>query len=179
MAKDQSSVEYREIPGFPGYRVGNDGSVWSQWRTRPGGRFISKWHTLKPSPTSKGYCRVNLTDANGSVRCWFIHVLILTIFVGPCPPGQECRHINGIKTDNRLNNLCWGTPEQNRDDNHRFGVYGKGETHTQSKLTSDQVREIRSRRAAGESLNSLAASFGVRISNISSIARRRSWKHVE
>lgn len=32
MADDQPAVvEYRLIEGFPGYRVGNDGTVWTLW----------------------------------------------------------------------------------------------------------------------------------------------------
>jgi hypothetical protein len=34
----QPPVEYRDVPGFPGYRVGTDGSVWSCWERTAGGR---------------------------------------------------------------------------------------------------------------------------------------------
>src|SRR5215472_269740 len=42
----QSQVDYRDIPGFPGYRVGDDGSIWSAWRK--GGRGPSySWQKRK------------------------------------------------------------------------------------------------------------------------------------
>ena len=58
MAENQSTVEYRDIQGFPGYRVGSDGSVWTQWKSvcvhdRNGkviGRrsFLHEWNKLAP-----------------------------------------------------------------------------------------------------------------------------------
>lgn len=122
--------------------------------------------------------RVNLTAADGNVRMFRVHHLVLLAFVGPSPEGTECRHRNGIKTDNRADNLLWGTPLENRQDNHDLGVYERGERHTQAKLVEADVRAIRVRRANGESLKALAAEYGVKESNICSIAKRRSWKHV-
>jgi hypothetical protein len=45
-------------------------------------------------------------------------------------------------------------------------------------LTVDEVREIRSRRAAGERLADLARRFDVTECNISLIVNRRTWRHV-
>ncbi|WP_329064912.1 HNH endonuclease [Amycolatopsis sp. NBC_01480] len=47
-----------------------------------------------------------------------------------------------------------------------------------SKLTEDQVIEIRRLRAAGQTITSLAADFGVSNPLISMIARRVIWTHV-
>jgi hypothetical protein len=43
----------------------------------------------------------------------FVHVLIMETFIGPCPEGQEVRHLNDVKNDNRLENLAYGTRSQN------------------------------------------------------------------
>lgn len=48
-----------------------------------------------------------------------VHRLVLRAFVGACPPGQVCRHLNGDKKDNRLSNLAWGTLLENRQDRTR------------------------------------------------------------
>jgi hypothetical protein len=42
-----------------------------------------------------------------------VHRLILETFVGPRPPGKQCRHLNGDSLDNRLENLAWGTFHEN------------------------------------------------------------------
>lgn len=180
MATDHSTVTYKPIQDFPGYRVGDDGSVWYAWVTcRSGRKLTDRWRRMKASPGSRGYLRVNLTPPEGGrYRTFRVHILVLTAFVGPCPDGMEGRHLNGIKADCRLDNLAWGTPEQNRQDNHDLGAYQKGEAHSQAKLTDEQVREIRRRRAAGASLRELADEHGVSFPCLSAIVNRKTWKHV-
>ena len=45
-----------------------------------------------------------------------VHRMVLEAFVGPCPEGMQCRHLNDVKNDNRLNNLAWGTRKENSAD---------------------------------------------------------------
>lgn len=45
----------------------------------------------------------------------YVHRLVLETFVGPCPEGMECDHVNRDRSDNRLQNLRWVTSV----DNHR------------------------------------------------------------
>lgn len=54
-----------------------------------------------------------------------------------------------------------------------------GEQHPQAKLTAEKVRDMRSRRENGESLEVLAKRFGVKISCVSTVCRGGTWKHVE
>jgi hypothetical protein len=55
----------------------------------------------------------------------------------------------------------------------------RGTQHWKAKLTDDEVRTIRRRRADGETLVVIAADFGVSFALVSHIARRRIWTHVE
>ncbi len=55
---------------------------------------------------------------------------------------------------------------------------GRSQPH-KSPLTADQVRELRARHAAGESGYSLARAFGLSQSGVSSIVRRKTWRHLE
>lgn len=175
-----NTTNYRPITGFPGYRVGDDGTVWRLWVTcRSGRKLGDQWRQMKLAPGSRGYLRVNLTPERGGKFTTFrVHRLVLEAFVGPCPDGHECRHLNGIKGDNRLSNLAWGTPQENREDNVSLGAYQRGEAHSQAKLTDAQAREIRTRRANGESLAALSAAYNVSQSAISMIARGKSRKQV-
>lgn len=54
----------------------------------------------------------------------------------------------------------------------------RGAQHANSKLSAAEVSEIRIRRAKGELLANLAAEFGVSSALISSIAKRKTWRHV-
>jgi len=181
MATEQSTVVYEDISGYPGYRVGDDGSVWFAWRTcRSGRRLTDRWKEMKQGTHAKGYRYVNLTPAEGGkYRTFRVHRLVLEAFVGACPEGMECRHRLGIKTDNRLTEISWGTPEENREDNRVLGAYQGGETHTQAKLTAEQVETIRARYAAGGVLQrELAVEFNISVPNISGIVNGKSWKVV-
>src|SRR5262245_55877689 len=124
MAEEQST-EFREIEGYPGYRVGSDGSVWRRWVNCSKGRVQTNvWRRMKPGKHQKGYIYVNLVPPEGgSYKSFRVHRLVMEAFVGPRPEGMECRHFNGDKTDCRLANVTWGTPEENREDNRRLGVY--------------------------------------------------------
>lgn len=98
--------------GFPGYEVSSLGRVRSTKFTYP--RLVSA------IPSKNGYLRVQLWAGNKS-RFKFIHGLVLEAFVGPYPEGQEARHLNDIKTDNRLENLAYGTHAENMQDWVRNG----------------------------------------------------------
>lgn len=51
-----------------------------------------------------------------------MHELVLTAHVGPCPPGMECRHLDGDEKNNALSNLVWGTPPEQALDRVRHGT---------------------------------------------------------
>jgi hypothetical protein len=132
-----SSVEYRAITNFPGYRVGNDGTIWSCWggAGRGNGRVkqvTNHWKQLKPQAPTNGYRQVSLkTGGARKVKILLVHRLVLEAFVGPCPENMECRHLNGARSDNRLTNLAWGTKVENEADKKKHANYGpRARLHT-------------------------------------------------
>ena len=170
-------VEYRDVPGFPGYQVGDDGSVWSQWKLGPTRRRGEEWRQLHFGYKPDGYCLVKLYSGIGRKRTRTVHQLVLQAFVGPIPSGQEVRHLDDNKKNNRLENLCYGTRSENLLDRHGKG-WLRGEAHHQAKLTEAAVRVIRSARHAGISARQLGQQFGVSKVTIQRIARHLLWRHV-
>ncbi len=176
---EQEQVEYRDVAGFPGYRVGSDGTVWSckprPWSSRR--LDACRWRLLKSAPIARGYLAVNLTlDSIGYT--FLVHRLVLQSFIGPAPDGTECRHRDGNMLNNHLDNLCWGTREENCADMVLHGTAPRGENCGAAKLTVAQVLEIRRRKKAGQTQSQIAASFGIKRNYVWDIVNRKTWQHV-
>jgi hypothetical protein len=178
MSKEQSSTSpiVRFAIVKPGYRVGDDGSVWSCVRKGDHREIVltDEWHRLKPNPQRSGHLNVQL--GKGDQRR--VHRLVLEPFVGPCPEGMQCRHLDDDPANNRVDNLYWGTPKQNAADRARHGGYPKGEKAMHAVLTDADVLEALAMRAAGKRTGEIARWFGVGHTTIKQIFRGERWSHV-
>lgn len=95
-----------------------------------------------------------------------IYRVVAKCFV-PNPYGYpEVKHLNGIKTDNRVENLKWCTKKENMI---------HGEKHYASKLTEEQVHYIRKSKKTD---HVLAKKLGVSQSTISFVRNGKTWKNV-
>ena len=61
-----------------------------------------------PGIGHQGYAHVQRGPA-GKSRKIMVHRLVLEAFVGPCPDGMTCDHIDQNRANNRLSNLRWAT----------------------------------------------------------------------
>lgn len=116
--------EWRDIPGFKNYQVSNVGRVRSLGHFAPY-RDSKRWHkgTVKtPVPNPKGYQTVLLYRGEKKFNR-LIHRLVLTAFDRLPLPGEEACHINGDPSDNRVQNLRWGTSSENKTDQVRHGTH--------------------------------------------------------
>jgi hypothetical protein len=180
-----AEATYKPVVDFPGYRVGDDGSVWSCWRRRGrsgfGCRFEmdpTKWERMSPTPRRGAYLIVGLRRGGKSYYRQ-VHRLVLEAFIGPCPAGmQACHDPDHTPSNCRLGNLRWGTPASNCADRDRQGRTAKGERHGRAKLTAAAVRGARAAHAAGESLRSIARRTGLHHRSVSEAVRGVTWKSI-
>lgn len=175
-----SEVEYRDIAGFPGYRVGDDGSVWTRHVAVRGciRELSPDWVKLK-GWLRRGWVRVALfREEHPRKVVHSVHHLVLEQFVGPRPDGHEGLHGDGNRANNRLSNLRWGTPQENADDRQRMGKTARGERSGGVKLSNEQVLHIRDRLRNGLTHRKIAQEFGVSHMAIGRIARGEGWTHV-
>ena len=181
MAENQDTtreVIFKPIPDFPGYDVSNFGKVRSYYQK--GQRSLSDVpkRVLKPIIRG-GYPRVTLFLKDRRYH-FCIHTLMLLAFIGPCPPGHECRHLDGNPANNFLGNLCWGTHSENMVDRTKHGTWeNRGMKCPTAKLSDDQALIIRHIYAQNDySHRNLGKIFGVSESTIRRVVNRKTWQHI-
>ena len=130
---------------------------------------------LKLPVQKTGYTSICLGDPN--VRR-YVHRLVCIAWHGEPPKGTWALHRNGVKTDNRPENLYWGTPMQNCADAAEHGTKVQGESCGKSKLTEQQVREIRALREQGWTYQRIADHFAVQRGTVTFICKRQTWRHI-
>jgi hypothetical protein len=92
----------------------------------------------------------------------------------------EVRHLNGVRTDNRPANLCWGTPAENQADRLAHGTHNRGKRQWLTKITEEQAREIKLRIAEGQSQTAIAREMGGFVTRgiVRDISIRKAWAYV-
>jgi hypothetical protein len=172
-------IVYKEIPNFPAYRAGSDGTVWSRFRLgrQPrSGPVYADWHLKKTQPSPDGYRRLQISNSEG--RRWAtVGELILEAHTGPRPPGQLVRHLDRNKVNNAATNLAWGTYLENERDKIGHGTSNHGERNPMSRLRADQVREIKALLGTIPQKD-IATRFGICSAQVSHIKYGRQWASV-
>jgi hypothetical protein len=169
-----ASEEWREAPGFPGYRVSNLGRVMTSWRSGPNPVPFYCWRILSRRPEKSGHLHVEIKG-----KRHFVHKLALLAFVGPKPNGHECLHDDNNPANNRITNIRWGTKSENYADRVRSGKGNGGERHGMAKLKDADVVEMRSLYATGKwPSQRLGIKFGVSQSVALDAVRGVSFRHL-
>lgn len=159
--------EWKSIKGYEGkYEISNTGRV----KSLEDKNGLKREIILKHNAAKNGYLYVNLWKAS-KAKTKKIHRLVAEAFC-EWKEGDECvNHKNGIKTDNRAENLEWCTYSQNSKHSYvtglstptkgdRDGMYGvHGKEHPSSKpvlqitMDGELIREWENSIEAGKALN--------------------------
>lgn len=159
---------WKSVVGYEGlYEVSNLGRV----RCLKTGTFRKT-----NGVNSSGY--QSLTFVKNKIRKSItVHRLVAISFMENQKNKREVNHKNGIKTDNRVENLEWVTPKENQRHSVDTGLKSKGETNYNSKLTESQAIEIKYG-YFDLCHKEIACIYGVAKSRISSIRTGKDWKHI-
>lgn len=186
MAKQPVCVDFgvpkdvilKSIPGISEkYVAGSDGNIYSYSNARVNMRKPKPFRLAKVK--NDNYYVVSIFD-NGKKSSRSTHELVCLAFHGEKPFPRACvRHFDGDWSNNKPDNLTWGTYAENESDKRRLGTTAKGEKQGSAKLTEEAVKIIRASVPFGlwDSGNA-AKVFGVSKSTIMQIARGRNWKHI-
>lgn len=150
-------IQYRTHPEWPDYLISSQGEVISYARKTP--------RLLKGTPDQDGYLRYQVGGKGGKRRGG--HQLVLEAFH---PEGwfEEAKvlHVNGDPSDNRLENLYWGTSLDNTNDRRKHGTLGL-------RLTDEDVEEIRRLHAMGFQQREISRVFKTTQKHVSDIVLRK------
>ena len=173
---------WKDVVGYEGYyQISNLGRVKSFARkiNRINTFYITKERILTTNSSKIGYSVVCLR-LNGIGKWVRVHRLVSTAFIVNSENKRAVNHKNGIKQDNRLENLEWSTHSENNKHAYdtRLKVAPRGEKSGMSKLKEYQVLDIKERLKNGETQVSIARFYNLNEQTIYSIKHNRRWQHV-
>lgn len=155
----------KPIPSCPGYFASEDGGVYRNGKRRKG------------VPNNRGYLTI-MISVNNQQTLKYAHRLVCEAYHGPCPEGRQCRHLDGSRVNNAPSNLEWSDKATNEADKERHGTLLLGEKVTGAVLTAVIVAEARERARNGETIEAIAASYGVTRSGMGDAVFGENWRHV-
>jgi len=163
----------KDVKGWEGkFAVTPDGRVWSYWK--------KDWLALNNTKQKDWYQSVSFgTVHKGDRKGYKVHRLVAEAFI-PNPKGlKEVNHKNGVKTDNRVENLEWVTRKRNLEHARENGWIPKvptGAEHHSSKLTWEQAEAIRAEYQLRHTPHrKLCLRYGVSFMTVGQIIRNKSY----
>ena len=173
----EEQEEWFAIEGWP-YEVSTLARV---RRTTGGIAGATAGRVLKEATSRGGYKYVVLCRDADFHRRMAVHRIVCTTFHGPPLPGQEVRHLDGSRDNNRPYNVRWGSTAENAADRYRHGTVAFGDDHPNTILADANVRSIldaweRAPRGHGKTGQFIAAMqdrYGIKKAYVESIIYRR------
>jgi len=161
-------ITWLPVKGYEGiYEVNNIGDVRSLTYIPKNRTGVQTGRVLKQQKCHKGYLRVCLVFENKKFNTG-AHRLVAFAFIPNIENKPQVNHINGIKTDNRVENLEWCTNKENQLHAVKNNLHNPnyGENHHMSKLTNNEAYEIRNKINNGYSIKELSIAHNISFQSI-------------
>lgn len=158
----------KKINGFDNYFITETGKVYNSKRER----------FLKTKPNKRGYVQITLGKNNIKYK-FFVHRLVAEAYIPNLQNKKYVNHIDGIKSNNSVDNLEWVTSSENRIHANDLINRNKGISIKCSKLTEYDVISLLLFFKKVKSLPIVSKKFNnVNSATIHSILTNKNWKHV-
>ncbi len=157
--------QIKNIPNYPLYSASSLGYIINNKSKR----------ILKESVLNSGYKQVTLCK-DGTAINKLVHRIIAMVFLDNIENKAQVNHINGVKSDNRLENIEWNTRSENQKHSIKIGLrHTRGENNSQKKLTSEIVIFIFNDK---RKYKEISEQYNISIPTVSDIKRGYSWTHI-
>lgn len=167
-------MKIENIDGYPGYYVTPRGHVYS--------KKSGKWVKRKLNPQTTGRLQVRLISCTGRSVMVQVSRLVALAYL-PNPHNKPCVcHRDNNKSNNRVDNLYWGTHQENMDQRNREGRCGSKPHYGDSKLSkltdSERIEIIELYREGNISMWKLSKIYGVGPCAIYKVIHSKHWNEV-
>lgn len=176
LPEPSDSERWADIPGHANYQASSAGRIRTLWTAGYRPRLGTDYRPCGLRQHRLGYMTVKLRTAKSPQ---LVHRLVLMAFAGlPPGPDSECRHLDGTRDNNAIDNLCWGTAKENCEDMDRHGNRHRGESVRWAKRTNEQILEVVRLRREGLTCPEIERRTGVLAGVVRKIMTGAEWSQV-
>lgn len=159
-------TKWRSVVGYEGlYEVSNDGRVRTVEHITNGHAIMSTELSIKIYKSQR-YARVRLYR-DGKSKDYMVHRIVAEAFI-PNPDNKpQVNHIDGNRSNNRVENLEWCTASENQRHAYRTGLKDIEDTITHTRKKVRQIDADGNVIKIWHSMSDAARELGLQVSNIS------------
>lgn len=180
----QRSIQMQKISSSQNIKDGVQGEIWkvisgfSNYAVSTWGRVKTiRTGLIKKQCTTRGHYVTRLTNDSGISQCPYVHRLMAIAFI-PNPDNKPCiNHIDGVKSNNSIENLEWCTWSENNQhaiDNGLRG-YRRGHLHVFSIFSQQDIETIREMYDFGCTASDIKSLYNCSLAAIYNIVKRISY----
>lgn len=153
---------WKDIPGYEGlYQISDKGNI-----------FIVNRNKLLKGCYDRDSYKLTALSKNNKKKTFKVHRLVMLAFVGPSP--LQVNHINGIKTDNRLENLEYCTHKENMQHASKMGL-----ARNYKKINEEAVFKILDLLEENKlTQKQIGEKFNITFQQVSLIKLGKTWKKI-
>lgn len=107
---------WKTLEEYKGIKVSSIGRIWKAANKSRKERILTEFPKDRD-----GYCRCSVQKLDGTWTSQPVHRLVAKAFIPNIENKQTVNHIDGNRTNNKVENLEWATPRENVIHSFRFG----------------------------------------------------------